>query len=111
MTSSSTSESAAQPGPGRRAVIAAGAGAVALTIGPPGTGAAVAATSTGAETATASRPPRSGTGWRRYVKGPASGSALPGRVWASAGDFAKPEPLLHRGAASTVLRRPQPAAA
>jgi hypothetical protein len=109
MTSSSASESVAQPGPCRRTVIAAGAGAVGLTIGSPGTGPAAAASSTDTAAAPASAAPRVGTGWQRYVQGPASRTVRPERVLGSAGDVRNPEALLKPGGAGTVLQRPQPA--
>ncbi|MFR0357224.1 alpha-L-rhamnosidase C-terminal domain-containing protein [Streptomyces sediminimaris] len=111
MTSSRTSQSAAQPAPRRRTVLAAGAGAVALTVGPAGPAPAVAAPGAGAATAAPSEPPRPGTGWQRYVQGPASRTVRPERVLASAGDVRRPKALLRPGGARTVLHRPQPAPA
>ncbi|MGY6023527.1 alpha-L-rhamnosidase-related protein [Streptomyces spinosirectus] len=108
MTSTSTSQSAAQPGPRRRTVIAAGAGAVALTVGPAGTAPVVAAPGAGASTAGTPGPPRIGTGWQRYVQGPASRTVRPERVLGSTGDVSAPEALLKPGGARTVLRRPRP---
>ncbi|MGW1563572.1 alpha-L-rhamnosidase-related protein [Streptomyces sp. NPDC002144] len=107
MTSSNPSEHPVQPGPRRRTVLAAGAGAVAVTAGLPGVAPAAADTGTAATT----RPPRIGTGWQHYVQGPASRTVRPERVLASAGDVRKPEALLKPGGARTVLRRPQPAPA
>ncbi|MBO4255716.1 alpha-L-rhamnosidase-related protein [Streptomyces griseorubiginosus] len=107
MTSSNPSQHPAQPGPGRRTVLAAAAGAVALTAGLPAVTPAAADTGTAAAT----RPPRIGTGWQRYVQGPASRAVRPERVLASAGDVRKPEALLKPGGARTVLRRPRPAPA
>jgi hypothetical protein len=104
MTSSSPSEHPAQPGPRRRTVLAAGAGAVALTAGLPAVTPAAADTGTAAAT----RPPRIGTGWQHYVQGPTSRTVRPERVLASTGDVRKPEGLLKPGGARTVLRRPQP---
>lgn len=112
MTSSSASKSAAQPGPRRRTVMAAaGAGAVALSVGSPGTSPAAAVTSADADTASASRPPRLGTGWQRYVQGPASRTVRPVRVLGSTGDVRDPQALLKPGGGATVLRRPQPSPA
>jgi hypothetical protein len=120
MTSNSTSPSAAQPGPRRRTVIAAGAGAVALTVGPASaapasaastagaTRAVDAASAAGAATAATPEPPRIGTGWQRYVQGPASRTVRPEGVLASTGDVSHPKALLKPGGARTVLRRPQP---
>ncbi|MEV0210228.1 alpha-L-rhamnosidase C-terminal domain-containing protein [Streptomyces sp. NPDC050788] len=112
MTSSSASQSAAQPGPRRRTVMAAaGAGAVALSVGSPGTSPAAAVTSADAEAAAVSRPPRPGTGWQRYVQGPASRTVRPVRVLGSTGDVRNPQALLKPGGAATTLRRPQPSPA
>ncbi|MFE7170005.1 alpha-L-rhamnosidase C-terminal domain-containing protein [Streptomyces sp. NPDC057616] len=111
MTTTSTSQSAAQPGPRRRAVLAAGAGAAALTVGPVGLNPAAAAASSGAPAAAAPEPPRMGTGWQRYVQGPASRTVRPERVLGSTGDVRDPQALLKPGGARTVLRRPQPAPA
>ena len=112
MTPSRTPENLEQPGPRRRTVIAAaGAGAVVLTAGPLGAGPAAASPGTAAPAVAASGPPRLGTGWQRYVQGPASRTVRPERVLASTGDVRKPEALLKPGGARTVLRRPQPAPA
>ncbi|MGI5460840.1 alpha-L-rhamnosidase C-terminal domain-containing protein [Streptomyces sp. CA-249302] len=111
MTSSSTSPSTEQPGPGRRAVLAAGvgAGAAALTATPLVAGPAAAAPGAGLGAAAAPEPaPRLGTGWQRYVQGPASRTVRPGRVLDSAGDVGNPAALLKPGGARTTLRRPQP---
>ncbi|WP_427168208.1 alpha-L-rhamnosidase C-terminal domain-containing protein [Streptomyces sp. C1-1] len=107
MTSSSTSENSVPPGPRRRAVIAAGTAAAALTIGPPGTAPAAAAPDAGTTTAA----PRPGTGWQRYVHGPASRTVRPERVLDATGDVHDPDALLKPGGAVTVLRRPRPAPA
>ncbi|MGW2234266.1 alpha-L-rhamnosidase-related protein [Streptomyces sp. NPDC001759] len=111
MTSSSTSENPVPPGPRRRAVIAAGAAAAALTIGPPGTAPAAAAPAVGPDADTATGAPRPGTGWQRYVHGPASRTVRPERILDPTGDVRDPDALLTPGGAVTVLRRPQPAPA
>ncbi|MCI3273628.1 alpha-L-rhamnosidase-related protein [Streptomyces cylindrosporus] len=110
MTSSSTTPNTGQPGPGRRTVLAAGAGAgaAALTAGP--LSATPAAATPGADTAAAKAPgvPRLGTGWQRYVQGPASRTVRPARALAPTGDVRNPDALLKPGGARTVLHRPQP---
>ena len=111
MTSSSTSQSPAHPDPRRRTVIAAGAGAVALAVGPAGTTPVVAAPRADARTAPVPGAPRVGAGWQRYVQGPGSRTVRPERVLDSAGDVRSPEALLKPGGARTVLHRPQPSPA
>ncbi|MRT44308.1 hypothetical protein FGX00_00265, partial [Xylella fastidiosa subsp. multiplex] len=76
-----------------------------------GTSPAAAVTSADADTASASRPPRLGTGWQRYVQGPASRTVRPVRVLGSTGDVRDPQALLKPGGGATVLRRPQPSPA
>ncbi|WP_405874503.1 alpha-L-rhamnosidase C-terminal domain-containing protein [Streptomyces sp. NBC_00005] len=109
MTSSSTPGNVSQPGPHRRAVLAAGAGAVALSA----TGLPLAGTAFAAPRpdGAATRAPRPGTGWQRYVQAPASRTVRPVRVLAPTGDVRTPEGLLKPGGSRTVLRRPQPAPA
>ncbi|MEU0430118.1 alpha-L-rhamnosidase C-terminal domain-containing protein [Streptomyces sp. NPDC006290] len=111
MPSNSTSENAPQSRLPRRTVIAAGAGALALSAtGLPAAGAASAAERS-AGAAAPSTAPRSGTGWQRYVQAPASRAVQPVRVIASTGDVGSPEGLLRPGGPRTVLRRPRPAPA
>ncbi|MFE9877549.1 alpha-L-rhamnosidase C-terminal domain-containing protein [Streptomyces sp. NPDC005784] len=111
MPSNSTSENAPQSRLPRRTVIAAGAGALALSAtGLPAAGAA-SASERSAGAAAPSTAPRSGTGWQRYVQAPASRAVQPVRVIASTGDVGSPEGLLRPGGPRTVLRRPRPAPA
>ncbi|MDH6702891.1 alpha-L-rhamnosidase C-terminal domain-containing protein [Streptomyces sp. MAA16] len=113
MTLPETPGTDARPGPRRRTVVAAGAGAVALSaLGAPTAGAADgdAVHGTAAHGRTP-RAPRLGTGWQRYVQAPASRTVRPVLVLATTGDVRAPEGLLAPGGARTVLRRPRPAAA
>ncbi|MGW7610421.1 alpha-L-rhamnosidase-related protein [Streptomyces sp. NPDC054766] len=111
MPSNSTSENTPWSGLPRRRVIAAGAGALALSAaGLPAAGTASAAERP-AGAATPSTAPRSGTGWQGYVQAPASRAVQPVRVIASTGDVVGPEGLLQPGGPRTVLRRPRPAPA
>ncbi|MGY0021772.1 alpha-L-rhamnosidase-related protein [Streptomyces sp. YJ-C3] len=113
MTSSRPAEDSPRPGPARRTVLAAGAGAVALSAA--GLASAQSATAAGTSGGTAplagAKPPRGGTGWQRYVQAPSSRTVRPVRLLASQGDVTRPEALLKPGGPATVLRRPEPAPA
>ncbi|WP_428934296.1 alpha-L-rhamnosidase C-terminal domain-containing protein [Streptomyces sp. ACT015] len=115
MTLPSTPGTGARPGPRRRTVVAAGAGAAALSaLGVPPATAAPRASGTGAGAPGADHPapaPRLGTGWQRYVQAPGSRTVRPVRVLGSTGEVRRPEALLKPGGARTVLRRPRPDAA
>ncbi|MHC3473135.1 alpha-L-rhamnosidase-related protein [Streptomyces sp. 7R007] len=91
-------EQAAQSGPGRRAVVVAGAGAVALSV----TGISAAAASP------ASAPAADGRSWHRYVQAPASRTVRPVRTIATTGDVQHPDALLRPGGQVTVLHREEP---
>ncbi|MFD9004580.1 alpha-L-rhamnosidase C-terminal domain-containing protein [Streptomyces sp. NPDC059582] len=105
MTISGTPENVSRPGPRRRTVLAAAAGAAVLSA----TGLPQAdAASTGGGPGGGGVAPRPGTGWQHYVQAPASRTVRPLRVLASRGDVSRPEALLEPGGARTVLRRPQP---
>ncbi|MER5384573.1 alpha-L-rhamnosidase C-terminal domain-containing protein [Streptomyces sp. NPDC002688] len=108
MPLNSTPENAPRSGLPRRTVVAAGAGALALSAaGLPVAGPASAAERS-AGTATPSPAPRSGKDWQRYVQAPASRAVRPVRVIDSTGDVRSPEGLLKSGGPRTVLRRPEP---
>lgn len=112
MSSHSTPDSTPGTGPSRRAVVVAGAGALAVTAaGVPFAGAASAAGRTDGAGAPSASVPRAAKGWQGYVQAPASRTVQPVRVIASTGDVSGAEGLLKPGGARTVLRRPRPAAA
>ncbi|MFE9809759.1 alpha-L-rhamnosidase C-terminal domain-containing protein [Streptomyces sp. NPDC005227] len=112
MSSNSTPDSTPGTGPSRRAVVVAGAGALAVTTaGVPFAGAASAAGRTGGPGTPSGSVPRAGKGWQHYVQAPASRTVQPVRVLASTGDVTGTEGLLKPGGARTVLRRPQPSPA
>ncbi|MFD6532159.1 alpha-L-rhamnosidase C-terminal domain-containing protein [Streptomyces sp. NPDC060184] len=106
-----TTQAAARPT--RRSVIAAGAAAVALSAaGVSLAGAAPASASGGtAPGRPVAGPPRGGTGWQRYVQGPASRTVRPVSSIAATGDVVRPDALLKPGGPVTVLRRSRPAPA
>ncbi|MGW3815927.1 alpha-L-rhamnosidase-related protein [Streptomyces sp. NPDC005046] len=107
MPLNSTPENAPRSGLPRRAVVAAGAGALALSAaGLPAAGTASAAE--GSAGTAPSAAPRSGRNWQHYVQAPASRAVRPVRVLGSTGDVRKPEGLLKSGGPRTVLRRPEP---
>ncbi|MFI7382732.1 alpha-L-rhamnosidase C-terminal domain-containing protein [Streptomyces sp. NPDC049813] len=108
-----TTGDAPAAGPARRTVLAAGAGAAALTAAglPAAPPASAAQTDRAAAPSTATRPPRPGSGWQRYVQAPSSRSVRPVRIVTSRGDVTRPEALLKAGGGVTVLRRPRPAPA
>ncbi|MET9496213.1 alpha-L-rhamnosidase C-terminal domain-containing protein [Streptomyces sp. NPDC006552] len=99
-------------GPARRAVLAAGAGAAALTAaGARSAQPASAAAAPRPATPSAAAPPRPGSGWQRYVQAPSSRTVRPVRTVTSRGDVTRPEALLKAGGPVTVLRRQRPAPA
>lgn len=95
--------------PARRTVLAAGAAMAALSAAGLPLAAASPATAAPVEADPAPAVPRGTTSWHRYVQGPSSRTVRPVAVTASAGDVRRPEALLGRGGATTVLRRPEPA--
>lgn len=104
---SPSDEQASRPGPGRRAVVVAGASAVALSVTVSGTAAAsVGATPPGKAAPKAAGGSRS---WHRYVQAPSSPTVRPVRVIATTGDVRRPDALLRAGGAATVLHREKPA--
>ena len=72
MPLNSTPENAPRPGLPRRAVVAAGAGTLALSAAGLPTAGTASAAERSAGTATPSPAPRPGRDWQRYVQAPAA---------------------------------------
>ncbi|MET9889026.1 alpha-L-rhamnosidase C-terminal domain-containing protein [Streptomyces sp. NPDC006465] len=108
MPLNSTPENAPRSGLPRRTVVAAGAGALALSAAGLPVAEPASAAERSAGTAAPSPAPRSGKDWQRYVQAPASRAVRPVRVIDSTGDVRSPEGLLKSGGPRTVLRRPEP---